>query len=84
MMGDETDKNITKLFQSLFQRYQEVLEESVKGSEFVFDSVNLLEHKINKIGPNRGGLYVDSLKWLKNKKATINPKSNDDKAFSMP
>ena len=24
---------------------------------------------------------IDSLKWLKNKKATINPKNNDDKRF---
>ena len=25
--------------------------------------------------------YIDSPKWLKNKKATINPKNNDDKCF---
>ena len=30
---------------------------------------------------NRGGSYIDSSKWLKNKKATINPKNNDDKCF---
>ena len=29
---------------------------------------------------NRGGSYIDSPEWLKNKKATINPK-NDDKCF---
>ena len=34
-----------------------------------------------KISLNRGGSYIDSLKWLKNKKATINPKNNDDKYF---
>ena len=25
--------------------------------------------------------YIDSAEWLKNKKATINPKNNDDKCF---
>ena len=34
-----------------------------------------------KVGLNRGGSDVDSSKWLKNKKATINPKNNDDKFF---
>ena len=29
----------------------------------------------------RGGSYVDSPEWLKNKKATINPKNNDDNYF---
>ena len=81
MMGDETDEIIKGLFEYLLQRHQEGLEESMKGSEFVFDSVNLLEYKLNKIGVNRGGSYVDSHKWLKNKKATIKPKNNDDKCF---
>ena len=40
MMGSETDEIIEKLFESLLQRYQEGLEESVKGSEFIFDSVD--------------------------------------------
>ena len=30
---------------------------------------------------SRGGLYIYSPKWLKNKKATINSKNNDDKCF---
>ena len=34
-----------------------------------------------KITLNRDGLYIDSSKWLKNKKVTINPKNNDDKCF---
>ena len=27
------------------------------------------------------GSYIDSPKWLKNKKSTINPKNKDDKCF---
>ena len=34
----------------------------MNGSEFVFDRVDLLEYKLNKIGINRGGSYVDSRK----------------------
>ena len=33
------------------------------------------------ISLSRGGSYIDSPQWLKNKKATINLKNNDDKCF---
>ena len=36
MMGSETDEIIKELFKSLFERYQEGLEESMRGSEFIF------------------------------------------------
>ena len=39
MTGSETDEIIEELFKSLLQRYQEGFEKSMKGSEFVFDSV---------------------------------------------
>ena len=61
------------------QRYQEGLEESMTGSEFIFDSVDIYD--LNKISLNRSGSNIDFLEWLKNKKATINPKNNDDKCF---
>ena len=35
----------------------------------------------NKISLYRGGSYIDSPKWLKDKKSTINPKNNDHKCF---
>ena len=38
-------------------------------------------HDFNRISLNRGGSYIDSPKWLKNKKSTINPKNNDYKCF---
>ena len=49
MKGSETDEIIKELFESLWQRYQAGLEESMKGSEFIFDSVDLLCYKLNKI-----------------------------------
>ena len=81
MMGSETDEIIEELFKSLLQRYQEGLEESMRGSEFIFDCVDALYYNLNKISLERGGSYIDSPEWLKNKKATINPKNNDDKCF---
>ena len=50
----------------------------MKGSEFVYDSADALYYNPNKISLSRGGLYIDSPKWLKNKKATINPQSKKD------
>ena len=81
MMGNETDEIIEELFASLLQKYQNKLEEKMRESEFVFDSVDLLHDNLHKISLNRGGSYIDSPKWLKNKKATINPQNNDDKCF---
>ena len=49
MMGSETDEIIEEIFKSLWQRYQEGLEESMRGSEFIFDSVNVLYYDLNKI-----------------------------------
>ena len=42
MMCSETDVIIDEFFKSLLQKYQEGLEESMRGSEFIFDSVDLL------------------------------------------
>ena len=82
MIGSETNEIIEELFKSFLQRYQEGLEESMKGSEFIFDSVNLLHYHLQKTSLKRtGSSYIDSPEWLKNKKATINPKNNDDNCF---
>ena len=34
-------------------------------------------YDFNKISISRGGSYIDSPKWLKDKKSTINQKNND-------
>ena len=53
MMGNETDDIIKKLFESLLQNYQKDLEESMRGSEFVFDSIDLLYYHLQKIDLER-------------------------------
>ena len=52
----------------------------MRRSKFVF-SVDLLYYELHKISPNSRGSYIDSPKWLKHKKATINPKNNNEKCF---
>ena len=51
----------------------------MSGSEFVLNCVDSLYYKLHKISVNRS--YKDSPKWLKNKKATINPGNNNAKRF---
>ena len=81
MNGSDTDEIIKEIFKSLLQRYQENLQEKMRGSDFAFDGVNFLYYDFNKISINRGGSCIDSPKWLKDKKSTINPKNNHHKCF---
>ena len=54
MARDDTSDVIKELFKSFLQRYQEGLQEKMKGSEFEFDVVNLLYYDFNKTSLNRG------------------------------
>ena len=81
MKGSDTDEVIKLLFESFLQKYEENLQEKMKGSDFEFDGVNFLYYDFHKTSIYRGGSYIDSSKWLKDKKSTINPKNNDDKCF---
>ena len=83
MMGSETDEIIVELFNFFLQKYQEGLEESMRGREFVYDSVDALHYNLNKISFSRSGSYIGSPKWLKSKKATINLKKMMISAFNM-
>ena len=77
----DNEEIIEELFKSFLRKYEEKLQEKMKGSDFDFDGVNFLYYDFNKISINRGGSYIDSPKMLKNKKSTINPKNNDYKCF---
>ena len=83
MIGSEADEIIEDLFESFLHKYQEGLEESMRGSDFVYDSIDALYYNLNEVSLSRRGSYIDSPKWLKNKKTTINPKNNDISAFNM-
>ena len=82
MTGVDTNDAVEELFKSALEKYQTGLQESMRGSEFVFDCVNEFHYKLRKVDLNRGRSYIDSPRWLKNKKATINPKNmNNDRCF---
>ena len=49
MIGSETDEIIENIFESFLQKYQEGLEESMRGSEFAYDSVDALYYNLNKV-----------------------------------
>ena len=57
MISDEADDVIKKLYDSLKNRYQNNLQ-TMRGSEFVFDYVQLLYYKFHEINLNRGGSYI--------------------------
>ena len=48
MIGNETNEIIKKLFESLLQRHYQELEKSTKGSESIFDSLDLLYYKFHR------------------------------------
>ena len=67
MFGGNNDDIIEQLFESLLKKYEENLQNKMRGSEFEFDGVNFLYYDFNKTSINRGGSYLDSPKWLKDK-----------------
>ena len=78
----DTDEIIKKLFNSLLQRYQKGLEESMRASGFISDYVESLNCMFHKVDLKRSGSYTEALDWIKNKKAKINPQNKDhDKCF---
>ena len=81
MSSDDTNDIIKLLFESFLQRYEEHLQNKMSRSDFEFDGINFLYYDFNKKSIYRGGTYVDSPKWLKDKRSTINPKNNDNKCF---
>ena len=81
MNGSETEEIIESLYRSLLQKYQDNLNEKMRGSDFVFNGVNYFYYDFNRVSISKGGSYIDSPKWLKDKKSTVNQKNNDNKCF---
>ena len=69
----EVNKVVNELFKSRSSKYQENSETSMKESDFIFDSIQLLYYKCHKVIFKRGGSYIDSPDGIKKKKITLNP-----------
>ena len=68
---------LKKFLKSFVHNYQEELK-MIKASDFVFESVDLLDYKLHRVCLKRCGSYIKSPKWLLHKGATINPKNEND------
>ena len=77
-LGNKTDDITNKLFESLLYNYQKEEQIIRGGSDFKFESVELLQYSLHKTKLKRGGSCIKSPIWIRNKAATINPKNKDD------
>ena len=57
---DEVSDVIETLFKPLCSKYQDRLETSMKGSDFIFDSVQLMYYKCHEVNFKRGSSFIDS------------------------
>ena len=78
MMGSDTNEIVKEIFESIIQKYQELMEYSAKNSGLILEGVELMNYDINKTTINRGGSYTESSTWLKSKKCTINSQNKND------
>ena len=81
MIGSETEEVAEKLFMSILQKYQDNLQNKMKSSDFIFNGINYLYYDLNRIIISKGGSYIESPKWLKDKKCCVNQKNTDNKCF---
>ena len=54
MRSSDTDDTIRELFRSFLLNYQEELK-IIKGSDFVFESVELMDYKLHRVRLRRDG-----------------------------
>ena len=73
IINDKANKVGEELFESLRNRYQNNLQESMKDSEFVFSYVDLVYCKCHKMNLNCVGSLIDSPDWIKSKKSKLIP-----------
>ena len=71
---DNANEVLNGLFESLLLRYQIGLKTSVRGINFIFNSLKLLPYQYRKTNFTRLRSYIGSLDWIRKKKETINPK----------
>ena len=73
-LDNETNDIINGLLKSFLSNYQEKDKILRNGSNFVFESIDLLVYRVHKTRLKRGKSYIKFLEWILNKRATINPK----------
>ena len=84
MTYDNANDIVDELLKTLYSRYEDSLETRMEVCDLVFDSVQFLYYKCQRINCRLGGSYIDSPDWIKKEKVTINPKNKDDICFQYP
>ena len=80
-LGNDTYDIINELIKSFLSNYQKEEQILRNGSNYIFESIDILDIDIHKI-QLRGKSYIKSSKWILTKRGTINPKNNkDNKCF---
>ena len=57
MWGSDTDDIIRELFRSFLHNYQQELK-IIKGNDFLFESVELMDYKLHIVRLRRRGSYI--------------------------
>ena len=79
---NDTNKVVNELFESLLLIYQDNLETLIRGTNFIFDSVQLMYYKCHKVNFKPGGSSIHSPDWIKYKNTTINQEMKMIKVFN--
>ena len=74
-------KSLNYSLNHFYKNFKRICKKKMGGSDFEFDGINFFYYNFNKTSINRGGSYIGSPKWLKDKKSTINPKNKYHKCF---
>ena len=79
-INEKADELIEKRVKVPLNRYHIGLQTLTRGSDFIFECVQLWYYKCHKINFKQGVKYIDSPDWIKYNKAKINPINKKDNA----
>ena len=63
LQSKDTNAIIREIFRSFLHNYQQELK-MIKQSDFVFESVDLLDYKLHRVRLMRGRSYIKTPEWL--------------------
>ena len=81
-MFNDANEVVDELLESLYSRYQGNLETSIRGSDFIFDSSQIIYYKCHKVDFKHWGVIHWFFRLGKKEKSNKNPKHEDD-VFNM-
>ena len=78
MLANDTSDIIKKLIESFLSNYQKEEQILRGGSNFIYDSVDILGIHFHNIKLKRDKSYKKCPEWISSKKAAVNPKNTKD------